>query len=61
MCEDDDLFGQLLQDSFGNYVVQTALNVSDPESRALLVAKIKPHVPLLRNTPYGKRIIHKVM
>ncbi|KAH3762630.1 armadillo-type protein [Pelomyxa schiedti] len=51
----------LLQDPFGNYVVQTALSHADPSQHRALVEKINPHLPQLRNTPYGKRIQTKVM
>eukprot|EP01089_Gocevia_fonbrunei_P019667 TRINITY_DN703_c0_g2_i1.p1 TRINITY_DN703_c0_g2~~TRINITY_DN703_c0_g2_i1.p1 ORF type:complete len:676 (+),score=113.15 TRINITY_DN703_c0_g2_i1:55-2082(+) len=51
----------LIQDPFGNYVVQTAMNISDPQQHAQLVEFIKPYLPTLRNTPYGKRIQNKIM
>jgi hypothetical protein len=46
----------LLQDPYGNYVIQTALSLARPQQRAKLVEEIKPLLPALRNTPYGKRI-----
>lgn len=46
----------LLQDPYGNYVIQTALSLARPQQRARLVEEIKPLLPALRNTPYGKRI-----
>lgn len=45
---------------FANYVVQTALTISDSEQHNELVEAIKPHLPQLRNTPYGKRIQSKI-
>eukprot|EP01105_Mastigella_eilhardi_P022026 TRINITY_DN5393_c0_g1_i1.p1 TRINITY_DN5393_c0_g1~~TRINITY_DN5393_c0_g1_i1.p1 ORF type:complete len:648 (+),score=176.61 TRINITY_DN5393_c0_g1_i1:83-2026(+) len=51
----------LLQDPFANYVVQTTLSFADPAQHRSLVEKISPHLSLLRNTPYGKRIQSKVM
>ncbi|KAL5534613.1 hypothetical protein ACEPAG_1076 [Sanghuangporus baumii] len=51
---------KLLRDSFGNYCVQTALDYADPGQRALLVEGIRPILPLIRNTPYGKRIQSKL-
>ncbi|CAH7668266.1 armadillo-type protein, partial [Phakopsora pachyrhizi] len=51
---------RLLRDSFANYVVQTALDYSDPAQRAHLVDNIKPILPMIRNTPYGKRIQSKI-
>jgi len=57
----DGQLASLLQDPFGNYVVQTALTVSDPFLHAKLVEAIKPHLAQLRNTPYGKRIQNKIV
>ncbi|KAJ3879349.1 ARM repeat-containing protein [Lentinula edodes] len=51
---------KLLRDSYGNYCVQTALDYADPAQRVLLVEGIRPVLPLIRNTPYGKRIQNKL-
>ncbi|PWN27850.1 ARM repeat-containing protein [Jaminaea rosea] len=51
---------KLLRDSFANYVVQTALDYSEPLQRAQLVECIRPILPMIRNTPYGKRIQSKL-
>ncbi|KAG8947135.1 hypothetical protein FRC04_010986 [Tulasnella sp. 424] len=51
---------KLLRDSFGNYCVQTALDYAEPNQRAVLVEYIRPILPLIRNTPYGKRIQSKL-
>ncbi|KAJ7922963.1 ARM repeat-containing protein [Mycena leptocephala] len=51
---------KLLRDSYGNYCVQTALDYAEPNQRALLVEGIRPVLPLIRNTPYGKRIQNKL-
>ncbi|KAI0307498.1 armadillo-type protein [Multifurca ochricompacta] len=51
---------KLLRDSYGNYCVQTALDYAEPGQRALLVDGIRPVLPLIRNTPYGKRIQNKL-
>ena len=50
----------LLQDAFGNYVIQTALTEAQPEQRARLEDQIRPLLPALRNTNYGKRIQNKI-
>ena len=50
----------LLQDPYGNYVIQTALNIARPDQYRKLVEEIKPRLPALRNTPYGKRIQNKI-
>merc|ERR1712137_241033 len=51
---------QLLQDPYGNYVIQTALNVASQKQFRGFVEEIKPLLPALRNTPYGKRIQNKI-
>lgn len=51
---------KLLRDSYGNYCVQTALDYADASQRAMLVEGIRPVLPLIRNTPYGKRIQNKL-
>ncbi|KAJ7835895.1 ARM repeat-containing protein [Mycena olivaceomarginata] len=50
---------KLLRDSHGDDCVQTALDYAKPNQRALLVEGIRPVLPLIRNTPYGKRIQNK--
>ncbi|KAL1918279.1 uncharacterized protein VTP21DRAFT_2939 [Calcarisporiella thermophila] len=52
---------KLLRDPYGNYVVQTALDHADPVQRARLVETIRPLLPAIRNTPYGKRITSKIL
>ncbi|KAI8920633.1 armadillo-type protein [Entophlyctis helioformis] len=56
-----DRLEKLLRDSYGNYVVQTSLDYAEPSQRALLVECIRPLLPSIRNTPYGKRIQTKIM
>ncbi|KAF9095866.1 hypothetical protein BGX27_001210 [Mortierella sp. AM989] len=51
---------KLLRDSYANYVVQTALEFADPNQRTQLVECIRPLLPAIRNTPYGKRIQSKL-
>ncbi|KAF8403987.1 hypothetical protein HHK36_012097 [Tetracentron sinense] len=48
---------RILQDRYGNYVIQAALNHSKGTSHAALVEAIRPHVLALRNSPYGKKIL----
>eukprot|EP01026_Neomeris_dumetosa_P081042 TRINITY_DN904_c0_g1_i1.p1 TRINITY_DN904_c0_g1~~TRINITY_DN904_c0_g1_i1.p1 ORF type:complete len:718 (-),score=95.06 TRINITY_DN904_c0_g1_i1:454-2607(-) len=50
----------MLQDPYGNYVVQSALQVTTGELHNRLVDAIKPHVPNLKNTPQGKRIVQRI-
>ena len=42
------------------HVLQTALDYAEATQRALLVEGIRPVLPLIRNTPYGKRIQNKL-
>ncbi|KAJ6427906.1 hypothetical protein OIU84_023332 [Salix udensis] len=46
---------QVMQDPFGNYVIQAALQQSKGALHAALVEAIRPHVPTLRTSPYGKK------
>ncbi|KAD4179364.1 hypothetical protein E3N88_27955 [Mikania micrantha] len=55
-------FEQLLQDPHANYVVQTALRVSEDSVHNLLVKAIESHKAISRNSPYSKRIFsHKLL
>ncbi|THG13157.1 hypothetical protein TEA_029883 [Camellia sinensis var. sinensis] len=48
---------QIMQDPYGNYVIQAALNHSKGSLHAALVEAIRPHVPVLRTSPYGKKVL----
>ncbi|KAK3985558.1 armadillo-type protein [Cladorrhinum sp. PSN332] len=50
----------LLRDNFGNYVVQTALEYSSQITKQRLVEAIRPLIPQIRSTPYGRRIQAKI-
>ena len=52
---------KMLRDSFANYVVQTALDYAAPETKARLIEAIRPILPAIRQTPYGRRIQSKIM
>eukprot|EP01018_Ginkgo_biloba_P011409 Gb_41364 [translate_table: standard] len=51
--------GQLLQDPYANYVVQSALAVSKGALHDTFVEAIRPHFPALRSSPFGKRILSR--
>lgn len=51
---------KLLRDSFANYVIQTAMDYADPQTKARLVDSIRPIIPSIRHTPYGRRIGGKI-
>lgn len=57
---DEARLESLLRDSFANYVVQTSLDYAEPAQRMHLVNCIRPILPAIRNTPYGKRIQSKL-
>eukprot|EP00257_Ricinus_communis_P018636 XP_015577404.1 pumilio homolog 12 isoform X1 [Ricinus communis] len=48
---------QVMQDPYGNYVIQAALHQSKGALHAALVEAIRPHVPVLRTSPYGKKVL----
>lgn len=52
---------KMLRDSYANYVVQTALDFADPETKGRLVEAIRPLLPAVRQTPHGRRIQSKIM
>lgn len=51
---------KLIRDSYANYVIQTALDYADASSRQQLVDNIRPILPGIRMTPYGRRIQSKI-
>ncbi|KAI4373719.1 hypothetical protein MLD38_011810 [Melastoma candidum] len=48
---------QILQDPYGNYVIQSAIMVSKGTLRSAIVKAIKPHIPTLHVNPYGKKLL----
>lgn len=54
-------FQNLLRDQFGNYVIQTALDVASDELLRVLIDGIRPSINTLRNTPHGRRIASKII
>lgn len=51
---------RLLRDSFANYVVQTAMDFADEETKAQMYDNIRPILPAIRHTPHGRRIAAKI-
>jgi hypothetical protein len=51
---------RLLRDSFANYVIQTALDYANAPMKARLIEAIRPYLPAIRTTPYGRRIQAKI-
>jgi hypothetical protein len=59
LCDVEEL-EQLMRDSYGNYVVQTALEFAPPALCIHLIEIMRPILPAIRQTPYGRRIQSKV-
>ena len=52
---------RMLKDQYANYVVQTAMDYADPDTKGRLIEAIRPLLPLVRQTPHGRRIQSKIM
>ena len=52
---------KMLRDSFANYVVQTAMDFADYETRTRIIDAIRPILPSIRQTPHGRRIAGKIL
>lgn len=55
-----DRFSEMLNDAFGNYVLQTSLDVASKEDLADLSLALQPLLPNIKNTPHGRRIMTKI-
>lgn len=51
---------KLMRDSYGNYVIQTALEFAPADLCLHLIDSMRPILPAIRQTPYGRRIQSKV-
>ncbi|KAF2660195.1 ARM repeat-containing protein [Lophiostoma macrostomum CBS 122681] len=51
---------KLMRDSYGNYVIQTALEFAPSDLCVHLIESMRPILPAIRQTPYGRRIQSKV-
>jgi hypothetical protein len=51
---------KLMRDSYGNYVIQTALEFAPADICVHLIEAMRPILPGIRQTPYGRRIQSKV-
>jgi hypothetical protein len=58
--KDLNVLSHLLQDDYGNYVVQTSLNIAPPLQADQLVQLIRPQMHLIRNAPYAKKLEAKM-
>jgi len=55
-----DVLPQLLNDRFANFVIQTALDVAEPEQHKDLVQRILPHLGK-HYSPYSKHLQKKIL
>ena len=53
-------FVKLLNDLYGNYVIQSSLDVANELDLKKLRELLMPLLPEIRNTPHGKRILSKL-
>lgn len=51
---------RLIRDSYANYVIQTALEHATTYMKKELVEAIRPILPAVRQTPYGRKIQSKI-
>lgn len=58
--KDTNTVAQLIQDDYGNYVVQTALSVASASQAEMLVSTVRPLMHLIRNAPYAKKLEAKL-
>ncbi|PXF48814.1 Pumilio domain-containing protein [Gracilariopsis chorda] len=61
LIENEDTMKRLLHDAYGNYVIQRALQVAEGAQLERICEAIRPHLPSLKQSPYGKRIQAKIM
>lgn len=55
-----DRFSEMLNDAFGNYVLQTSLDVANAKDLNKLSQALQPLLPNIKNTPHGRRIMIKI-
>lgn len=55
-----DRFSEMLNDAFGNYVLQTSLDVANVRDLGKLSQTLQPLLPNIKNTPHGRRIMIKI-
>ncbi|RNF22123.1 pumilio protein 3 [Trypanosoma conorhini] len=59
MCS-PNVVSRLIQDDFGNYVLQTALTICSAAQAESLVSAVRPLMPTVRNAPYAKKLEGKL-
>eukprot|EP00737_Agarophyton_chilense_P003952 gb/GEZJ01004778.1/.p1 GENE.gb/GEZJ01004778.1/~~gb/GEZJ01004778.1/.p1 ORF type:complete len:653 (+),score=132.31 gb/GEZJ01004778.1/:229-1959(+) len=61
LIESEETMRRLLHDAYGNYVIQRGLQVAEGPQLERICEAIRPHLPSLKQSPYGKRIQAKIM
>ena len=51
------LLPRLLSGPYGNFVVQSAFKVAHADLRTELIKAAEPHIPTLKQSPYGRRVL----
>lgn len=51
---------ELVRNQFGNYVVQTAIEHATSHQKARLVDAVRPMLPAIKTTAFGRKIQHKI-
>ena len=46
----------MMNNQYGNYVVQIILNLADSQQRDFCVRLVAPHLHILRGSKYGQRV-----
>ena len=57
---DADQLEKMMHDGFANYVIQTALDYADHETKGILIDVMRPMIPPIRHTPHGRRIAQRI-
>lgn len=60
LLKNEEKFSEMLNDAFGNYVLQTSLDVANSRDISRLSQALQPLLPNIKNTPHGRRIMTKI-
>lgn len=60
LMANNEKFGVMLNDPYGNYVLQTTLDMAKSEDLTKLALMLQPLLPNIKNTPHGRRIMTKI-
>lgn len=61
LLQHTDRFAEMLNDAYGNYVLQTSLDVSKSRDFEILSDAISPLLTRVKNTPHGRKIMFKIL